>query len=33
MLGRADDRAEVPAAGGAAQVAEPDQPFDDDIPF
>ena len=32
MLGRADDRPQVPAA-GTEQVAEPDAPFNDDILF
>jgi len=32
MLGRADDRPQAPPQ-GAEQVAEPDVPFDDDIPF
>ena len=32
MLGRADDRPQEPAD-GAEKVAEPDVPFDDDIPF
>ena len=32
MLGRADDRPQVPAA-GTETVAEPEAPFDDDIPF